>query len=145
MNEIQRTIVKRGKQNAISRRFHAKDDKKAIAAWRLDLDRILRIFNVCSVASVFSSLTFDLQTEFGINTRGAVSDVHQDTANEHTIAHNAHLGVSSTHSIVSEVKSDVVNTQIAVSDIHHDKLKNRKDAGGQDQVVSAAHTLTVIE
>ena len=100
---------------------------------------------MCSVASVFSLLTFDLKTELGINIRGAISDVHQDTANEHTIVHNAHLGVSNAHSIVSEVKSDVTNTQIVVSDIYYGKLKNRKDAGGQNQVVSAAHTLTVIE
>ena len=47
--EIQRNIIKRSKRNAISRRYHAKDDKEAIAAWKLDLDGILRVFHVRSV------------------------------------------------------------------------------------------------
>jgi len=57
MTEIQRHIVKRGERNPISRRYHAKDDKKAITAWRLDLDGILRIFNVRSVTSARRLLT----------------------------------------------------------------------------------------
>jgi len=44
--EIQRHIVERSKWNGISRRYHAKDDKEAIDACRLDLDGILRVFNV---------------------------------------------------------------------------------------------------
>ena len=52
MDEIQRHIVERGKSNPISRRYHAKDDKKATATWRLDLYRILHVFNVRSVTSV---------------------------------------------------------------------------------------------
>jgi len=49
MDEIQRHITKRGRRNAISRRYHAKDDKEAISTWKLDLDGILRVFNVCFV------------------------------------------------------------------------------------------------
>jgi len=49
---IQRNIIKRGKRNAISRRYHAKDDEEAIAAWRSELNRTLRVFNVCSVTPV---------------------------------------------------------------------------------------------
>ena len=49
MDEIQRHITKRGRRNAISRRYHAKDDKEAIASWKLDLEGILGVFNVCSV------------------------------------------------------------------------------------------------
>jgi hypothetical protein len=52
MDEIQRHIIERGKRNGISRRFHKKDDTEAIATWRSDLDRILRVFKVCSVTSV---------------------------------------------------------------------------------------------
>ena len=47
-DEIQGNIVKRSKRNAISRRYHAKDDKEAIAAWSLDLNRIRRIIDVRS-------------------------------------------------------------------------------------------------
>jgi len=49
VDEIQRHVIKRGRWNAISRRYHAKEDKEAIATWKLDLDRILRVFDVCSV------------------------------------------------------------------------------------------------
>ena len=49
MDEIQKHIIKRGKRNVISRRYHAKDDEKAIATWRLDLDRILHVFSVCPI------------------------------------------------------------------------------------------------
>ena len=46
---IQKKIVKWGKRNPISQRFHAKEDKELIATWRLDLDKILHVFNVRSV------------------------------------------------------------------------------------------------
>lgn len=44
--EIQRKIIKKGKRNAISQLFHAKDDQGAIAAWRSELNRTLHVFNV---------------------------------------------------------------------------------------------------
>ena len=47
MAKIQRYIVKRGKRNAIFRFFHTKNDREAIAAWMLDLNKIRRVFNVC--------------------------------------------------------------------------------------------------
>jgi len=49
MDEIQRQITKRGRRNAISRLYHANDDKKTISAWKLDLEGILGVFSVCSV------------------------------------------------------------------------------------------------
>ena len=50
--EIQGKVVKQGKRNPVSRMFHSKNDKDAIAAWKQDLSRILHIFNVRSVSSV---------------------------------------------------------------------------------------------
>ena len=47
--EIQKKIIKEGKRNVISRHLHAKNDKDKIAAWRLDLNRILHVFNVRSI------------------------------------------------------------------------------------------------
>jgi hypothetical protein len=47
--DIQKKLVKWGKRNMVSRRFHAKEDKETIVAWRLDLERILRAFKVRSV------------------------------------------------------------------------------------------------
>ena len=55
--EIQRSIIKRGKRSAISRLFHAKDDKETIAGWRSDLIRILHVFNVRPATSARASLT----------------------------------------------------------------------------------------
>jgi len=46
VDDIQRNIIERSKRNAISQRYHVKDDKKAIAAWSLDLNRIRRVFDV---------------------------------------------------------------------------------------------------
>ena len=46
---MQRKLVKWGKRNVIFRRFHAKKDNKTVATWRLDLENILRVFNVCPV------------------------------------------------------------------------------------------------
>jgi hypothetical protein len=50
--EIQRKIIRKGKRNAVTRLLHAKNDKETIAAWKLDLNKILLIFNVRSVVVV---------------------------------------------------------------------------------------------
>ena len=157
--EIQRHIIGRGKRYAIFRRFHAKDDKKAIAAWRLELDRILHVFNVRLVAFVRSSLTLRFQTELRMNTPATVSDIRQDAANSHTIISDVHRessnaetavpdvyrDISNTHPIASEVRSDVTNTRTTVSNVHRNKLKNREGAGGKNQAVNAIRTLTATE
>jgi hypothetical protein len=82
--EVERNVVKLGKRNAASRLFHSKNDKEKIAAWRLDLNRILHVFNVRSITSFLTSLTIRFQTELAINTHGAVvntqnivSDIHR--------------------------------------------------------------------
>ena len=48
--DIERNLVKWNKRNGISRRLHAKKGREKIAAWRLGLENILRVFNVRSVA-----------------------------------------------------------------------------------------------
>jgi len=55
MAEIQRKVVKQNGRNAVSRLVHAKNDKEKIAAWKLDLDRILHVFNVRSATSVMTT------------------------------------------------------------------------------------------
>ena len=52
---IQRNIIKQGKRNAISRHFHAQNDQEMIAGWRLDLNRILQVFNVRSTSFLYNS------------------------------------------------------------------------------------------
>ena len=44
--------MEKTEQNAFSRLVYAKNDKEMIAAWKLDLNRILHVFNVCSVTSM---------------------------------------------------------------------------------------------
>ena len=83
MAEIQRGVVEGGKRNAISRVFHSKNDQETIAGWRLDLNRILHIFNVRSITSAWPSLTVHFQTELAINTNVVVSDVHTIVSNIH--------------------------------------------------------------
>jgi hypothetical protein len=46
---IQRRIIKQGKRNVALRYLHAKNDKEMIAAWKLDLIRIVDVFNVRSI------------------------------------------------------------------------------------------------
>jgi len=49
VGEIERNIIKEGKRNVISQRLHAKSNKENMAAWKLDLDKIIQVFNVHSV------------------------------------------------------------------------------------------------
>lgn len=62
MATIQGEIIKQGKRRAVSQFFHSKIDKDKIAAWRLDILRILQIFD----------------TELSINTHVLVAELHQN-------------------------------------------------------------------
>jgi hypothetical protein len=58
---MQRKIFKQSKRDRISRFIHSKNDKDMIAGWKLDLNRILVVFNVrlmslCLVAADSSPL-----------------------------------------------------------------------------------------
>ena len=46
MAEIQKRVIKQSGRNALSRLFHAGNDKETIAAWKAELNRILVVFNV---------------------------------------------------------------------------------------------------
>ena len=50
-------IEKQGKRNVVSRHLHARNDKEKIAAWKLDLNRILHVFNVRPTFSAWLLLT----------------------------------------------------------------------------------------
>ena len=47
IQEIQSEIDKLGKKNELIKYFTASDGKKKIAGWRLELNGILQVFNVC--------------------------------------------------------------------------------------------------
>jgi hypothetical protein len=74
--EIQRKVVKQSRRNAVSRLLHARNDKETIGGWKLELNRILHVFNVCPVVSSWSSLTVGFQTELAVTTHVTVSDMH---------------------------------------------------------------------
>jgi len=138
-----RTVVEiqENKRNVISRRYHVKDDKQAIASWRLDLNRILHVFDVRSVTPVWTSLTPHSQTESRIDTHATGSDAHQDAANKHTIISDVHHDVTNAETIVSG-RSDISNSRTGASDTRRSKLKTREGADGQNRAVSTARTLS---
>jgi len=48
--EIQRKVIKQSGKHKVSQFLRAKSDKDTIAGWKSDLNRILIVFNVCSVS-----------------------------------------------------------------------------------------------
>ena len=78
--EIQRNVFKQTGRNAIPRVFHARNDKETIAAWKVDLNRILHVFNVRSTLFAWLSLTGSFQTELAMNTHVTVSDMRYDVS-----------------------------------------------------------------
>ena len=129
--EIQRKVIKQSGRNPVSRLLHAKNDKEAIAAWRLDLNRILHVFNVRPIAFSPLLLTVHFQTELAINTHVTVSDIRHDVANTHNIVSDVHQNVASTHNIVS--------------DIHRAVVKHKQENGGSSRLVSDCCVLSVTE
>ena len=143
MAGIQRKVIKQSGRNAISRLFHARNDKETIAAWKSDLTRILHLFNVCPVTSVLVTTDVLSQTELSMNTHVVVSDIHQDVVNTHTIVSNVHQGVVNTHSIAT-------NTHTIVSDIHRVIVESQEGTDSKHRPVGvtriifdAESTLTV--
>ena len=58
MEGIRMRAIKWGKRNVLTRSFwHAKDNKKAIAAWKSDLDQIRRVFEVSLFTFVCTRIT----------------------------------------------------------------------------------------
>jgi hypothetical protein len=123
--------IELGKRNAVSRLFHAKNDREMIAAWKSDLSRVLHIFNVSFLISARLSLNVHSQTELAINTNVTVSDIRRD--------------VAATHTVVSDVRNDVTSTHAIVSDIHRTITENQRGADGNNQSVSLTCTPLVTE
>ena len=157
--EIQRKVIKRGTRSAVSRLFHAKNNKEKIAAWRVNLNRILLVFNVGSAVSWWLLFTVHPQTELAINTHVTVLDIHHDVVDTHAIVSDVHHDVTNTHSLVSDVHHDVANTHAIVTELHHsvtnthtivsdiqrNMLKRGEGADGQQRMVSETHALYVAE
>jgi len=80
------------------RLFHAKKDKETIAAWKVDLNRILHIFNVRPVGPPWRSLIVPppFQTELTINTHLMVADIHRNALTGQEGTERQHRSVSGT-------------------------------------------------
>jgi len=105
VEEIQEKVVKQGKRNVVSQLFHAKDDKQQIAAWRSDFDRILQIFNVRSIVTVWRLLTLDSQTELAIDTNVTVAETHNMVSNIHRTVVGGQGGSGGRNPLVSDTRS----------------------------------------
>ena len=129
MAEIRSKVAERSKQNAVSRAVHAKNDSKTIVSWKMDLNRVLLVFNVCPIVMGRPALTVHSQTELELNTYVTVSDVRDGVTKTHTV-------VANTHTVVSEVQRDLANTHAVVSDIRRQLLENKEAVDEQRGSVS---------
>jgi hypothetical protein len=131
--------MKQSDRNAVSRLFHTKNDKDMIAAWRLDLNRILHVFNVRSISLSPPLLTICFQTELAINTHVAVADVRHDVASTHSIVSDVQHTVASTHDTVSATHEIVSGTRDIISGTHSIVSSTHNTISDTHSVVSDTH------
>ena len=134
--EIRRKVTERSKQNAISRAFHAKNDSQTIANWRLDLNKVLLLFNVSSAVFSWPALTVHTQTELGLNIYVTVSDVRDGVAKTHATVADTHAAVSEVQRGVADTHTVVADTHAMVSDIRRQMVEGQGEADDQRRSVS---------
>jgi len=99
VTEIQIKIIEKKERNLLSQLAHAKNDKETIAAWKLDLIRILQVFNVRSVGPVLAATDSSFQSELTLNTHTIVSDIHRDMWRGHEDTGSKNQAVSEAHTL----------------------------------------------
>ena len=151
-------VIKRGKRNALSRPFHAKDDEKAITAWKLNLDGIRRTSEVRPCPRIFAKIpNFQFQTDLAenagagahdvltthTNTPGlhavpniGIHEVRSDVLNAHDVVSNTHHNAVYTHPVDSQVWRDPASGIPSSSSTRRNKLGNLGDVDGKNQPVS---------
>ena len=97
--EIQRKVIKRSGRNVVSRLLHAKNDERAIAAWKSDLNRVLHVFNVCSLYSCSAAADHPSQTELTMNTHTIVVDMRRDMLKSRGDTDGQNLAVNGTRAL----------------------------------------------
>ena len=143
VQQVEVGVAEKGKRNRVSRLFHARNDKEMITSWRSDLTRILGIFNVRYIGSVLLiPLTVNFQAELAIIVHTDISAVHRDVANTHTVVSNICSNVVTTQTVVSTMHHDVVNTHTLVSDIHDKILENKGGIDNEHHSVSTVFYLS---
>ena len=105
MAEIQRKVIEHSKRNVISRHFRAKNDKEKITAWRADLEKILRNFNVRPIVTARRFLTLDPQTALAINTNVIVAETNAIVSNINRMIVEGQGGNDSRNLLVSDARS----------------------------------------
>jgi len=141
--DIRGKVAKQSKRNRISRAFHATNDSQTIASWKVDLNRVLLVFNVTSIVSPRPALTIHTQTELGLNIYATASDVRDGVTKTHT-------AVAGTRDVVSEVQRDVADTRVVVEDthimvsgIHRQMLGSQGETDDQPLSVSNARIMPI--
>ena len=129
MAAIQRNVRELNKRNFLSRHFHAKNDKDAIAAWKSDLNRILHVFTVRSIVPSLAFLMSRFQVEFAVTTHVVAIDIHRGVENTQNMVSDLHQDVENTQDMVSDLHHDVANTQTMVSSIHRTIVDRHGQAG----------------
>ena len=117
MSDIERNIIKRGQRNVLSRLFRARDDEKAIAAWKLGLDKIRQVFEVRSFTCTWRLLTSSLQTELAAATDTTLSDIHREASATNTNTPDSQEGTPEAGA--TKVRPGALNTRATGSDIRH--------------------------
>ena len=167
MSDIEKNIIKRGKRNVLSRQFRARDDEKAIAAWKLELDKIRQVFEVRSFTCTWRLLTSSLQTELAAVTDTTLSDIHReasatntntpdpqkgtpetgatqvrpDALNTCATASDVHHSVANPHPILPNIQKGLSEGRTATANMHHITLEDRQGRGGKNRAVSVATLL----
>ena len=78
VTEIQNAILKKRKRWKFLKLFHAKIDIQTLNTWRLDLSRVLDLFNVCCVLPSLHARLSPCQVELALNIHNAVTEMHND-------------------------------------------------------------------
>ena len=94
--------MKLSQRNPVSRLLHAKNDKETIANWRLDLNRILHVFNVRSVEFVPLTLTAPLQTELAVSAHIMIAELVREASNQEGTDGQHHSVSSTSHPSTTE-------------------------------------------
>ena len=116
MAEIRRTVIKRSKRNVLSRHLVAKGDKEKIATWRVELEKMIRDFNVRSIVTVRRLLTPDSQTALAINTNVTVTETHAIVTRLERNAGSAEVMLSEIHRTVVGGQGGNSSRNVLVSD-----------------------------
>ena len=129
--DIQGRVMKQSRRGWASRFLHAGNDKEKIANWKAELNKIIHVFQVRSVASPPALLIASFQTELAINTHVVLSDT-QNT-------------VVDTHNTVVDTHNTVADTRNIVSDIHRAVMKNQEGSNAGNRPVSVHSVSFIVE